>query len=152
MPQAVLFDNQDMKHELSRVGIYNIQDFNDHIVATRKIIKALFAIYKPETNSDYFPVLDLYSPEARFKQEDAFGLARMRISPIPIITLLAPELSSTAPTHVDKGDLYTFTRKTTEAEHIYDYLMQGRKNDPDFSYSDYEFLLRLNNALSWVLS
>ena len=146
MPQAVLFDNQDMKHELSRVGIYNIQDFNDHIVATRKIIKALFAIYKPETNSDYFPVLDLYSPEARFKQEDAFGLARMRISPIPIITLLAPELSSTAPTHVDKGDLYTFTRKTTEAEHIYDYLMQGRKNDPDFSYSDYEFLLRLNNA------
>ena len=140
MPDSALFQVDEMKKELALIDAHNIQDIKTRFLANETLIRPLLNIYNPPANSDYFPLLDLNASRTRYKEENAFELARLRLDPVPIINMLIPEYDNSYPTEIARGTKFSTSKKIAEAGYIYQYLLYNRKINPDFNYQDYYFL------------
>jgi hypothetical protein len=148
IPQDLIFNVDEMRRELSMISVFNLQDIRVRFVANEQLIRPLLNIYTPPTNSDYFPILDLNAPKARFKQENAYELARVRLDPIPFINMMIAEYENPDAANVNKGLLFSTTRKISNAQHIYNYLNSNYYNETDFDPSDIELLISLSRNCS----
>jgi predicted membrane-bound spermidine synthase len=148
IPQDLIFNVDEMRRELSMISVFNLQDIRVRFVANEQLIRPLLNIYTPPTNSDYFPILDLNAPKARFKQENAYELARVRLDPIPFINMMIAEYENPDAANVNKGLLFSTTRKISNAQHIYNYLKSNYYNETDFDPSDIELLISLSRNCS----
>lgn len=87
-PQGAILMQKTMQAELSRVGVNNLQDITTRYLANRWLLEPYMAKNAGNANSDYFPLLDLYAPKARFMDENVTFLRELMRSSVPITRIL----------------------------------------------------------------
>lgn len=93
-----LFNDEALKDELARLGIRNPRDLQDGFVMDHRALTA-FAIANPaQANSDFFPVLQLGAPAARFMKRSV-DLGPWHAAPWPITN----HLGDITPRTVNQG-------------------------------------------------
>ncbi len=126
-PDIAVFNNGEMKEELAKLNIHNIQDINVRFIADEHILGPLVDKYSSATNSDYFPYLDLNANQARFKRESIYELTTIKTTTVPFIDILSPNKEYSATTNVSEGSLdSTINQMTYQAQNLFHSL-----NNPD---------------------
>ena len=75
-----VFDHAALREELGRLGIRNARDLQDGFLLDRRGLEAYASLYPVQSNSDFFPILQLNAPVARFMNRGV-DLASLQASP-----------------------------------------------------------------------
>jgi spermidine synthase len=76
--------------DLSRLGIQSQEHLKFHKLADARMVRAIGRLYDGlPANSDYFPVLSLYAPKARFKQASAQTIRALSDEGPPLLEALS---------------------------------------------------------------
>lgn len=96
-----LFKMPLLAKELERVRIRNLADIEVRRIGGKKLLHPLFASFSIQSNSDYFPVLDLNAPRSMFLKRAAVDLVTMRGTAVPTLAMLdravLPDMGETTP-------------------------------------------------------
>jgi spermidine synthase len=90
MPGSHIFTNPELRKELERVGIRNMQDIQARRIGGRAVLEPLFRSYGSPANSDYFPFLDLNATRSRYLGLTAQELNTLNEAPVPLMEMLDP--------------------------------------------------------------
>lgn len=105
-----VFENIELQHELSRIGIENSSDFEVRMLGNKEILDPFFFSYPVAATTNYYPFLEYEAAKAGFMQQSASGLIQLLSYPAPVIPALLTknwpekiELSANAPfQHAEK--------------------------------------------------
>lgn len=89
-PDAGALANPRLRAELARFSIGNMDDLLLHRVASRDTLAPYFSAFGAQPNSDFFPVLDIEAPRARFVGAYANELVLLLQSGLPLLELFDP--------------------------------------------------------------
>jgi len=78
----------EMREELKRHNIFNTSDLDARLIATAESIASLLTQSSTKINSDYYPYLDNFAAEARFKKSASTVLQDIAEAPLPILEVL----------------------------------------------------------------
>lgn len=81
---ARAFSDPLLRADLERIGVKNLRDAQDSFVMDRKALVAYASQYRSRANSDYFPILQLKAPEARFRQASVLDFGSFATAPWPV--------------------------------------------------------------------
>ena len=134
-PDQSVFDVADMDNKLSSVNIDNISDIQIRYIANRKLIEPLLSNGQLIANSDYFPLLDLYAPKARFKKESVKNFISLRASSIPVLQYLM-NLKYTKSADVNANGHYVISKLAVRAHGMYEQITQRDYKDSLYMEND----------------
>jgi spermidine synthase len=77
-----------LAQELSRIGIWSVQDLEARRVGNARFLARWLATFAAPTNSDYRPFVDQNAARARFVGANADTLVRMSAEPLPALEML----------------------------------------------------------------
>ncbi len=99
-----LFDNIELRRELSRIGIENSADFEVRLLGNKEILDPFFFSYQVAATNDYYPTLEYEAVKAGFMNFSASNLIELLNFPAQVIPSLLNkslpnnlELSANAP-------------------------------------------------------
>lgn len=78
-----LLDDPQMKPELEQQGLGTLAQVQSLAIGGRQGMDALFRSISRRSNSDFYPILSLEAPRARFKRQLADALARAPMADLP---------------------------------------------------------------------
>jgi len=82
-PGSRVFADHGLREELARLGIRDVRDLQDGFLMDRRALMAFAGLHPAPVNSDYFPVLQLNAPAARFMGRSV-NLAALQAAPWPV--------------------------------------------------------------------
>jgi hypothetical protein len=91
----------------------------------------LFTNRNIQPNSDYFPILDLYAPKARFVRDSVTVLNELKNAPVPVLDFLF-EVNKTEHTRVGLSSDYNYSLLAQQAESIYRLVVDNDYSDAYF--------------------
>jgi hypothetical protein len=94
-----LFEHPSFAARLASVGIASPDEFARRRVVGPTTLGALFGGERSPPNSDYFPIVDIGAPGARFKGSSAVDAVHLLAAPVPVVDLVerrAPPATSAA--------------------------------------------------------
>jgi hypothetical protein len=100
---AAAFGNAALASDLARVQIRNMDDLRLHRMSGRGALAPYFALLAVEPNSDFFPVLDLDAPRARFIGASAGDLTLLYETGIPLFELFDGQAAAPDPARISAG-------------------------------------------------
>jgi len=115
-----------MQEELKRHKIYSSNDLDARLVSNSNSVKSLLTQLNTKLNSDYYPYLDNFASEARFKKNDSTILQDISDAPLPVLDALYgkainfqdvsfnPHLLSSAETKIAKDAINYLSKGETE--------------------------------------
>jgi predicted membrane-bound spermidine synthase len=77
--------------ELARLGITRADEVSARSIARKKQIDALLPALAPRANSDFYPVVQLEAPRARFIGSMAGGIQDLATAPLPVLQMAGGE-------------------------------------------------------------
>jgi spermidine synthase len=77
--------------QLARLGIDRIEQIRARSLGTRAVIEALLEPLRSPVNSDFYPVLQMQAPRARFRGQSATAVFSLAQAPLPIREMTSPE-------------------------------------------------------------
>jgi predicted membrane-bound spermidine synthase len=80
--------------ELARLGITRTEEISARSLARKKQIEALLPALAPRANSDFYPVVQLEAPRARFVGSLAGGIQDLATAPLPVLQMAGGESPS----------------------------------------------------------
>lgn len=80
--------------ELARLGIKRADEVSARILARKKQIDPLLPALAPKANSDFYPVVQLEAPRARFIGSVAGGVQDLATAPLPVLQMAGGESRS----------------------------------------------------------
>jgi spermidine synthase len=83
------FRSASVRDDLARVGVRTLRDLQESFVMDRRGLVAFTQQYPARANSDYFPLLQLRAPEARFKNAEVIEFDAVSTAPWPITQFLS---------------------------------------------------------------
>ncbi|WP_343652884.1 fused MFS/spermidine synthase [Stenotrophomonas sp.] len=83
------FSSAPVREDLARVGVKTLRDLQESFVMDRRGLIAFTQQYPARANSDYFPLLQLRAPEARFKNAEVLEFDAVSTAPWPITQFLS---------------------------------------------------------------
>jgi spermidine synthase len=86
-PDARAFQHATLRAELDRFRIRNLDDLHLHRLGGRDVLAPYFGTFGVEPNSDFFPVLELKAPVARFMRTNAGEVVRLLESSLALVSL-----------------------------------------------------------------
>ncbi|HSD15667.1 MAG TPA: fused MFS/spermidine synthase [Thermomonas sp.] len=86
-PGPRLFDDAGLHDELARLGFRDARDLQDSFVMDRRALVAYANLHPAQANSDFFPILQLHAPAARFMKAKA-DLTPWHAAPWPVVPFL----------------------------------------------------------------
>ncbi len=89
-PDAAVFRHAALRSDLAPLGVAGIADLQIRRIGSRQVLQDLILSYGAPANSDYFPIVDLQAPKARFLQQDARELVALELAPVPVQEFLDP--------------------------------------------------------------
>ena len=92
----------EVGRELRQAGMSHPEQLHFRKVADGDVIRMLARLYDNKANSDFFPVLSLDSPKARFLNSRADGVFSLSLLDTPFLEALS--VSSALPADVELGD------------------------------------------------
>lgn len=111
-----------LKNELERVGIYHLGDINARFLGNKSILQPFFDSFEEPANSDYYPVLTLYAPKARFMRLHATQLMEISAGELPVIDMLVDTYIPASPYKLSQplqGANYLRSKNTKAAQDLY---------------------------------
>ncbi|MEN4953504.1 fused MFS/spermidine synthase [Stenotrophomonas sp. TWI819] len=90
-----VFDQPMLRAELARIGVHGLVDLEDTLAMNDQALRAFVPLYPSSQNSDYFPVLKLNAPTARFRQARVGDFEAVMTAPWP----MREALGSSPPLH-----------------------------------------------------
>ena len=99
-----LFEHPSFAARLASVGIASPDEFDRRRVVGPAALGALFGGERSPPNSDYFPIVDIGAPGARFKGSSAVDAIQLLAAPVPVADLVerrAPPATSAAMPSLD---------------------------------------------------
>ena len=118
---TTIFQNEEMGSTLSHVGMNSLQDFSVRYLANKQLLEPILLGAEVAENSDYFPVLDLHAPKARFMRDSVTLLVDLKMSPIPVARYLGLS-EDFDETSVSLFTEYVYTQYATNARNLLDYV------------------------------
>ena len=88
---AKAFQDADLRAELDRFRIRNLDDLHLHRLGGRAALGPYFAAFGAEPNSDFYPVLELKAPLARYMRANASEVVRLMETALPLVILFDGE-------------------------------------------------------------
>jgi hypothetical protein len=129
-PDAAALANPRLRAELERIQIRNLDDLLFHRVAGREALGAFFATFGVQANSDFFPVLDLEAPRARFMRLQTEDLSHLLASGFPSLELFdAPDRPRADPLRMTPGSRFWLRPASyvPQAVAVHEYLLSGNQ-------------------------
>ena len=83
-----VFDFPEVKRDLNLLGFHNLRDLEAIRVGSKKVLEPMFRATGFPPNSDFFPILDQRAPKARFRNQFAIDVIRMRDGMAPMLPVL----------------------------------------------------------------
>ena len=80
-PEAL--GSSSLNVELGRLGIGTVPEIVAHQLGDRRSLEPLFAALSSRKNSDYYPILSLEAPQARFIGQSAFTIGSLAAADLP---------------------------------------------------------------------
>jgi spermidine synthase len=115
-PDARAFGNADLRAELNRIRIRNLDDLLLHRVAGHAVIAPYFAAFGAQPNSDFYPVLDVNATLARFLRGQVDDVPRLLRAGIPLLDLFEwPRARQPDPARLSPGPRPWLARATNAA-------------------------------------
>lgn len=139
---ARLFGDAELRGDLARLGFRNLRDLHDTFVMDRRALLAYANLHPAQANSDFFPILQLKAPAARFMKATA-DLNPWHAAPWPVV----PFLGGFGPRGIDQAltsvrrPLAT-DRKQKAAREVRRLLVEGHSRpaidayDPQLDYAE----------------
>lgn len=90
---AGVFAQPALAAELRRYDIVTLADLEVRRIGDKRLLHPLFTSFGAPANSDYFPFLDLRAVKARFLQEGAGEVLRLRTAAVPVVEMLSRSLN-----------------------------------------------------------
>lgn len=91
-PRPSFMMMKDLSAELKDVGISSLQDIDIRTLGNKRALAPFFDSFAIISNSDYFPIVDLYAVRSRFFETDAFALFyNSDFKQLPAIQMLGKE-------------------------------------------------------------
>jgi len=116
----------DLAAELPRVGLRGLSDFKVRRIGDRSTLAALVALYGAEPHSDFYPVVALEAPRARFMGSSVrFFLDLMRPG-MPVLDITSGREAPGLDDSVDQLTEGTGAVDYWRARHVRDAVMTGR--------------------------
>ncbi len=81
--------NKGVAALLGRIQIHTADDLESLYLGSSSLLGPLIDSYEIPENSDFFPVLDLNAPRARFKRQSATALLRLASESMPVVEMLS---------------------------------------------------------------
>lgn len=88
VPDAAFTRWPGMQRVFERVGFSTVDEIEARRVAGRATVVSMLDRLGPGTNSDYYPLVDLGAPRARFLRDRSDALVNVSIAAIPVVELL----------------------------------------------------------------
>lgn len=83
-----VFSDPLLQADLKRVGVSDVRDLQDAFVMNKAALSAYVAHYPARANSDFFPILQLKAPEARFRNASVDVFGAFATAPWPVVRQL----------------------------------------------------------------
>jgi spermidine synthase len=123
VPDAAIFNSNEMREQLSTIHIHNIEDIRFRFLGDQALYKSFLEQSDIPANSDYNPYLALNATKARFMKEDVSYILDVRLSAMPILGLLY-ETRRNSQYNISATQYYP-SEKPVHAKRIYDYLSES---------------------------
>ena len=81
---AGIFEHPALRAELARVGVHDLDDLRDTYAMGDAALRAYPALYPSPRHSDYYPILTLRAPVARFQQGYVGDVESIMTAPWPL--------------------------------------------------------------------
>ena len=124
-PNSRFLSMTDFVRELRRINILGLPDINVRLIGSKATLAPFFNSYAITANSDYAPVVDLYTVKSRFFHSKASDLIfNIGFERLPINQMIGkqhPDLSSGNVTYSS----YPKSQNIHVAEMFYHYFIQG---------------------------
>lgn len=79
-----IFEQPALRAELARIGVQSVDDLHDTFAMGDAALRAYAPLYPSPRHSDYYPVLTLKAPVARFQQAFVDDMETMTTAPWPL--------------------------------------------------------------------
>jgi spermidine synthase len=103
-PDARAFDYPLLRADLERFHIRSLDDLYLHRLGGREVIGPYFWLFGVEPNSDFFPVLELKAPQARFMRAHAGEVVRVVENAYELLALFDPSGRRPDPAGITPGE------------------------------------------------
>lgn len=87
VPGERLFRDAGLRGDLERLGFRDVRDLQDSFIMDRRALEAYASLHPAQANSDFFPILQLQAPVARFMKAKA-DLNPWHAAPWPVVPFL----------------------------------------------------------------
>jgi spermidine synthase len=126
-PDARALENPALRAELARFRIANLDDLALHRVGSRGTLMPYFAAYGSPANSDYYPVLEMNAPLARYMNSHTLDLTALMSAPLPLLPLFDARARQPDPVRITPGERDWLLRAAwvLQANDIQQYLRSG---------------------------
>jgi spermidine synthase len=128
-PDARAFEHGWLRAELERFRIANLDDLALHRVGGRAVLAPYFVGLGVPPNSDFFPVLEMNAPLARYLNAQMPDLAILGRAPVPLLSLFDPRARQPDPARLSAGERPWLQRSAwvRQADDIRRYLRTGNE-------------------------
>jgi len=133
MPNAAIFSAPEMANQLSRIHINNVHDLNFRFLGDQHLYNPFIGHFPVPVNSDFFPILDLRAPKARFLNQTVSELLNLRLDAVPVLDILYRHRSRDHELTVD--NYHPETSDAGIAYWIYRFFEGGSYNAANFAYA-----------------
>ena len=121
--RAAPFAHPDLARRLASVGIRTSADIDRrHVLGSSSVVRMVRFIDAPP-NSDYFPVVDLGAPAARFKATRVGDMIDMLGAPLPVVDLMEGRAPPTALPPLPPPRTPGLDERWQQARQTYDFLV-----------------------------
>jgi len=143
--QDRIFMEDGMRKELARVGINHIEDIHARYLANTRLLLPLFNKLAVNSNSDFYPFLDLYASRARYLQNNVTFLREFKESPVPVTRVIMRQ-DDPKSTDITPMSNFYYSTAVWRAQRIYRQVVKNEMPQPGLSsplYVSVEYLRNL---------
>lgn len=133
LPSNEVFNNAAIKAQLGTIDIHNSHDLVIRFLGNKSLLNPYLKSNNISINSDFFPIVDLQAPRARFLERFAHELHSMSSFPVPVLQTLIPAINDHTRKDATPSDALLTTRFTQAAQEIYYFLTRNQTPDTDVS-------------------
>jgi len=128
-----VFDNPQLRADLERFNLRNMDDLLLHRIGGRDALRPYFAAFGAQPNSDFYPILDTHAAAARFLYRPADELPRLLESGIPLLEFFEAGATRPDPLRISPGNRPWLSRSAhaIQARAAASYMRSGRLAELD---------------------
>jgi spermidine synthase len=141
-----IFYHSSVLTELKSININNVHDIHARYIGNNEMLSTLIKNSLITANSDFFPILDLYAPKARFLGQSGKEFIAFKKAPLPLTKFLSPAYMSIDSERVNAQAFYSFSNEIIAAKKLVDYTKKKNINLTTLGIENLKSLITLSET------